>query len=194
MTREKLQLVGVTSFLVAAKQHEPQPPHPDDCAYWTDHGRAVCVYLCLLGGIEAGGCVCIYVYMLHTPPNPTPTPSNTHFPQQHPQQPTAYSGPEVEQMEQRVTRVYSASLHIPNHAHAAAAPAAPADATAAAGAAAAAAAPLPTSPTAAGAAAAATAGAGGHHSLPFPPPTAFDFLTLYLQVSKMCDDWMHVCR
>ena len=38
VTREKLQLVGVTSFLVAAKQHEPTPPHPDDCAYWTDHG------------------------------------------------------------------------------------------------------------------------------------------------------------
>lgn len=38
VTRENLQLLGVTCFLVASKLHEPHSPHPDDCAYWTDFG------------------------------------------------------------------------------------------------------------------------------------------------------------
>lgn len=37
VSREKLQLVGVTSFMVAAKGFEAAPPDPDDCAYWTDN-------------------------------------------------------------------------------------------------------------------------------------------------------------
>ena len=85
-------------------------------------------------------------------------------------------------MEQRVTRVYLASLHTPT-THAA-------DASATAPAANPRPAASPTAAAASSATAAATTGAPppagssgavGHHPLPFPPPTAFDFLTLYLQ-------------
>ena len=61
MTREKLQLVGVTSFLVAAKQEEPHPPHPDDCAYWTDHGKIIGVYMCVFVPVSLSLCVCVSV-------------------------------------------------------------------------------------------------------------------------------------
>lgn len=37
--RDKLQLVGVTAFLVAAKTVEEVVSDPDDCAYWTDNGE-----------------------------------------------------------------------------------------------------------------------------------------------------------
>jgi hypothetical protein len=41
ITREKLQLVGVTAFLLAAKEFETHPPHQDDCGYWTEHGESL---------------------------------------------------------------------------------------------------------------------------------------------------------
>jgi hypothetical protein len=38
ITRDKLQLVGVSAFLIAAKNAEPAAAlTPDDCSYWTDY-------------------------------------------------------------------------------------------------------------------------------------------------------------
>lgn len=115
-------------------------------------------------------------------------------------------------MEQRVSRVYSAVLNGTTAANRSNTPA-PTPATAAAAAAAAVVNDLPAAPAAvasssssssgslgggATAGAATTpGGAGGAssnnpnaaHPLPFPPPTAFDFLTLYLQVrpfARLC--------
>lgn len=40
VTRDKLQLVGVTAFKIAAQEFEEAPPDADTCAYWTDNGES----------------------------------------------------------------------------------------------------------------------------------------------------------